>query len=86
MLEIFRWKKKRFLKSLSALIKWCEAHKQSLIKTLVSHPELSSFQLLETGLGLLNNAVCADLQLVCCFLVRVCICEKRGSWCMWAAN
>lgn len=41
----------------SSMIKWCETHRQCLIKTLVSHPELLGFQPQETGSGLLNNSV-----------------------------
>ena len=51
-------KKKRKKKHcFSSLIKWCETHRQCLIKTLVSHPELLGFQPQETGSGLLNNSM-----------------------------
>lgn len=50
------WKKK-IKHCFSSLIKWCETHRQCLIKTLVSQPELLGFQKQETGSGLLNNSV-----------------------------
>lgn len=68
-----QWKlTKREKYSFSSLINCCETHRQCLIKTLVSHPELLGFQRQETGSGLLNNSVLSVWTGLC-----VCSCVSQ---------